>query len=103
MAESSSKSLAIVAIGTTGCLLAVNAVWYSVSGYPIVYCYMGSFVGALYLTYASVVLMVVAAYTAFQLFRRQSYPALGGVVVIIGIIELPRWMEQMFRLGGTCG
>lgn len=71
--------------------------------YPIIYCLLNSPLTGLYMAWAHVILLCAAAYIALMLFRGQNVPAFGGAVIIIGIIELPRLAELLFRLGGTCG
>ncbi|MBP2564543.1 hypothetical protein J2766_001102 [Agrobacterium tumefaciens] len=83
--------------------LAVNHVIFTASGFPALYCWFSPALGSLYMEWGIVLLYAVSAFVALKLFRGQMYPALGGVVVIIGIIELPNLAEHAFRLGGTCG
>lgn len=83
--------------------LAANHLIFAASGYPALYCWFGPALASLYMQWGIVLLYAVSAFVALKLFRGQMYPALGGVVVIIGIIELPDMAEHAFRLGGTCG
>ncbi|MCL6651030.1 hypothetical protein A6R70_01865 [Agrobacterium rubi] len=70
---------------------------------PIVYCLLNVPLAALYMAWGHVILLCIAAYIVLMLFRGQLVPAFGGAVIVIGIIELPRLAELVFRLGGTCG
>lgn len=95
---------AVLALGSLFlCLLGFNAVMFLGIGYPIVYCTLGGVASSLYINWAHVVLLVLSAVVVLSLFRGQTRPAIGAAVAIIGIIELPRLMEQGFHLGGSCG
>jgi len=71
--------------------------------YPFLYCWLQPVTSTLYITWGIVVLYVLSAYIVFQLFRRGLAQALGGILLFIAIIELPRLADAVFRMGGSCG
>ena len=103
MGASSSPGLTEFALGAVATAVAVNAASQWVFDYPFVYCLAGPSAAHLYSAWGLVVLYAVSAYIALNLFRGQSVPVIGGAVIFIGIIELPRVAEYLFRLGGSCG
>jgi len=103
MAEGAPMNLARIAVGGLATALAVNWLSKWVFDYPLAYCQLGSPAAHLYSAWALMILYALAAYIALHLFRGQSIPVFGGVVIFIGIVELPRLAEHAFRLGGTCG
>ncbi|RWE44248.1 hypothetical protein [Mesorhizobium sp.] len=81
----------------------VNYLSVRLSGFPFAYCWLSPVTTTLYRDWGLVILYGVSAYIVFQLFRRGMAQALGGTLIFIAIIELPRLADAVFRLGGSCG
>ncbi|GEM_PF-3350866 len=103
MGASSSPGLTYVALGVAATAVTFNAIGQWAFNYPLVYCLAGPPAAHLYSAWGLMVLYAVSAYIVLNLFRGQSIPVIGGAVIFIGIIELPRVAEYLFRLGGSCG
>jgi hypothetical protein len=103
VAKDASLKLHELLIGTLLVLGGANFLAVKAYQYPFVYCWAEPLVAPLYISWGLVILYMACAYTAFQLLRRRTFPALGGALFFIAIIELPRLADMVFRLGGSCG
>ncbi|RVD58840.1 hypothetical protein EN866_19630 [Mesorhizobium sp. M2D.F.Ca.ET.223.01.1.1] len=72
-------------------------------GYPFVYCWAGPPARVLYLDWGLVVAYVVVAYTLYSLARKNHAGAFIGFMVFLSLMELPRLVDVLFRVGGSCG
>lgn len=103
MAKSSPLTLRSALIDGAVLLLIAHAVSTQFWGYPFLYCWLQPVTSTLYMNWGIIVLYAVSAYILIQLFRRGVAQALGGVLLFIAIIELPRLADAVFRRGGSCG
>lgn len=88
-----------------GCCAVLAANWVSatVIGYPFLYCWGGYIAAPLYQSWGLFFLYITAGFIVLCLFRKRLDGFLIGIGVFVGIVELPRFMDMFFRLGGSCG
>lgn len=103
MAKEASLTTSETAIGALLVLAGANYLSARLAGYPFLYCWLSPAMRTLYSDWGLVILYGVSAYIVFQLLRGRAAQALGGTILFVAIIELPRLADAVFRLGGSCG
>jgi hypothetical protein len=90
-------------IGIAAAVLGANWLAATVIGYPFLYCWGGYIAAPLYQSWGLFFLYITAGFIVLSLFRKRLGGFLIGIGVFVGIVELPRFMDMVFRLGGSCG
>ncbi|MBZ9975459.1 hypothetical protein [Mesorhizobium sp. BR-1-1-10] len=103
MAKDSALTLKDFAIVAPLVLGGANFIAARYWGYPFLYCWAAPTARDLYLSWGQVAVYYVVGFILITLLRGNKAGVILGVMIFIGIFELPRIADTMFRLGGSCG
>lgn len=71
-------------------------------GYPFLYCWLSPIAATLYLAAGALALYVVILCVIYNLFLKSTVSAVMWALMGLMVIELPRAMDYIFRLGASC-
>ncbi len=92
-----------VYLGAASFVMLVNYISVWTGHPPFLYCWGIPLFSYLYLTMGIYVVAFLIVYVIWQLLRGNSMKALGGIILMFTVFELPRLFDSIFRWGGSCG